>query len=78
MECLLLERFLEDENVAISNLSALINLVQTCDHENLQLALQDKMTLTILEQSCEDKVKAGTLVRLLLSGCKSYVTHIFS
>ena len=64
MEYLLIERFVADENVAITNPSALLNLLQTCDHENLQLALQDKMTLmTIFEQyaAFEDKVETGQL-----------------
>ena len=63
MECLLIERFVEDENIAITNPSALLNLLQTCDHENLQLALQDKMTLTIFEQyaAYENKVETGHL-----------------
>ena len=63
VECLLLERFVEDKNVAITNPSALLNLLQTCDHENLQLALQDKMALTIFEQyaAYEDKVETGHL-----------------
>ena len=42
MERLPIERFVEDENVDIINSTAILNLVQSCNRENLQLTLQEK------------------------------------
>ena len=48
MQRLLFERFAEEENVKVYNSMALLNQVQICNRENLDLALQDPSTLTIL------------------------------
>ena len=50
MEQLLFEQFAEEENVQVSNPLALLNLVQKCNRENLDITLQDASTLTILER----------------------------
>ena len=42
MERLPIERFVEDENADIINSTAILNLVQSCNRENLQLTLQEK------------------------------------
>ena len=63
MERLLLQRFMEEENVEITNPKALFDLVQTCSRENLDLALKDPSTLDILKkyEAYENKVRAGHL-----------------
>ena len=63
MQQLLFERFAEEENVEIYNPLALLNLVQTCNRQNLDLTLQDPSTLTILERytSYENQVRNGHL-----------------
>ena len=50
MKRLLFERFAEKENVEVFNPTALLNLVQICNREDLNLALQDPSKLTILER----------------------------
>ena len=61
MERLLLQRFIEEENVEITNPKALFDLVQTCSRENL--AQKDPSTLDILKkyEAYENKVRAGHL-----------------
>ena len=63
MERLLFERFIEDQNVDVSNPIALLSLVQNCNRTTLNLALHDPSTLTILEkyEAYEDKVHNGHL-----------------
>lgn len=63
MERLLVQRFFEEENVEVTNPVALLNLVQNCSRENLDLALQDPSTLTVLEKyvAYEDKVRTRHL-----------------
>jgi len=63
MERLLIERFIEEEKVEVTNPVALLNLVQACSRETLDIVLQDPSTLTILEKyvTYEDKVRAGHL-----------------
>ena len=63
MERLLIERFIEDEDIELANPVSLFNLVQTCSRETLNIALQDPCTTTILEKyvAYEDKVQAGHL-----------------
>jgi hypothetical protein len=63
MERLLIERFIEDEKLEVTNPVALLNLVQTCSREILDHALQDQSTLTMLDKyaAYEDKVRAGHL-----------------
>jgi hypothetical protein len=63
MERLLIERFIEDEKLEVTNPVALLNLVQTCSREILDHALQDQSTLTMVGKytTYEDKVRAGHL-----------------
>lgn len=62
-ERLLLDRFLEEEEVESPDLLALLNLAQSCDRQNLNLALQDPSTLATLIQldAFQDKVRSGYL-----------------
>ena len=50
MEHLLIERFTEEEKVEVTNPKALLNLIQTCRRETLNLVSQDPLTLIILEK----------------------------
>lgn len=63
MERLLLQRFIEEDIAEITNPKALFDLVQTCSHEYLDLALKDPSTLDILKnyEAYENKVRAGHL-----------------
>ena len=63
MERLLLDRFLEEEEVEIPHPVALLNLAQSCDRQNLNLALQDPSTLATLNQfdAFQDEVRSGYL-----------------
>ena len=63
MQRLLFERFAEEENVQVSDPMALLNLVQKCNRENLDITLEDPSALTILERyvSYEAKVRNGHL-----------------
>lgn len=63
MERLLFERFIEEENVEITNSTALLDLVQTFSCESLDLALKDPSTLDILKklEAYENKVLTGHL-----------------
>ncbi|EDO34946.1 predicted protein [Nematostella vectensis] len=63
MERLMFEKFIEDEEVDVTNPVILLNLVQECNHENLDHALQDPSTVTILEkyEAFQDKVRNGYL-----------------
>ena len=75
MQRSLFERFTEEENVEVFNPMALLNIVQICNRENLNLALQDSSTLTILERyaSYEDRVRnvlLGKTARFWLSVIK--------
>lgn len=72
MERLLMERFMEEESIQINSQVALLNLVQSCTRENLNFALQDDSTLTIISKyiEYEGKVHAGHLgktARFILS-----------
>ena len=66
MQRLLFERFAEEENVEVYHPVALLYLVQFCNREKLDLALQDPSTLTILERyvSYEDRVRNGHLGKI--------------
>ena len=57
------ERFAEEENIEVYNPVALLNLVEIFNRKNLDLALQDPSTLTILKRyaSYEDRVRNGHL-----------------
>ena len=63
MERLLMEQFVEEENILIVDPTALLNMTQTCDREHLDEALNDPSTLTLIERYCtyEDKVRKGHL-----------------
>ena len=63
MERLLLDRFLEEEDVESPDPVALLNLAQSCDRQNLNLALQDPSTLVTLNQfdAFQEKVRSGYL-----------------
>ena len=63
MERLLMERFMEEESLQIDSPVALLNLVQSCTRENLNLALQDDSTTTIILKyiEYEGKVRTGHL-----------------
>ena len=50
MERLLIERFVEEQNVEVSNPVALFNLVQTYSRDNFDLAIKDSSTLVILQE----------------------------
>ena len=54
---------MKEENVEITNPTALFDLVQACSRENLDLALKDPSTLDILKkyEAYENKVRAGHL-----------------
>lgn len=63
MQRLLLEKFSQDESTEVTNPGSLLNLVQKCNRKNLDLALQDPDTLTILQNytSYEDRARNGHL-----------------
>ena len=50
MERLLIERFVEEQNVEVSNPVAPFDLVQTCSRDNLDLAMKGPSTLVILQE----------------------------
>lgn len=58
-----MERFIEEENVEVTNPKALFNLIQTCSRENLELALKDNSTLALVNKyvAYEDRVRDGHL-----------------
>ncbi|KAL7407118.1 hypothetical protein ABVT39_003386 [Epinephelus coioides] len=63
MERLLMERFVEEENIQVENIMSLLNLVKSCNREHLNLAMQDTSTVTIINKyiEFEDKVSANHL-----------------
>ena len=63
MERLLFERFVEEENVHVSDPAALLSLVQSCNRRTLETALTDPPTLSILQKysSYEEQVRRGSL-----------------
>ncbi|XP_049455367.1 uncharacterized protein LOC125902797 isoform X2 [Epinephelus fuscoguttatus] len=63
MERLLMERFVEEENIQVENTMSLLNLVKSCNREHLNLAMQDTSTVTIINKyiEFEDKVGANHL-----------------
>lgn len=60
---LLIERFLEEENMEINIPMALFNLTQSCNCESLNAAIKDRNTATILEKyvAYKRKVRDGHL-----------------
>lgn len=63
MERLLIERFSEEENLAISSPIALMRLQNLINHENLNTVLDDVSTTSLLDRyiDFEDKVHDGYL-----------------
>ncbi len=63
MERLLMEQFIEEENIHITDPAALLNMTECCNREHLDEALRDPSTLTLIEKYCtyEDKVLKGHL-----------------
>jgi hypothetical protein len=50
MERLLMEQFVEEENVVIADPAALLKMTQSCDREHLDEALNDPSTLTLIDR----------------------------
>ena len=50
MERLLIERFVEEQNLEVGNPVALFNLVQTCSRDNLYIAMKAPSTLVVLQK----------------------------
>ncbi|KAI4828903.1 hypothetical protein KUCAC02_022974 [Chaenocephalus aceratus] len=63
MERLLMERFIEEESILITDPVALLNMIQSCNREHLDEALKDRSTLTLIEKyhAYEEKVLKGHL-----------------
>lgn len=63
MERLLMEKFIEEENILMTNTAALLKLIETCNKETLNEALKDPSTLTLIERYhvFEEKVLKGHL-----------------
>jgi hypothetical protein len=63
MERLLMERFIDEENIQIVDPEAILNLMKSCDRQHLDLALIDPSTQNIIQkyQAFEDKVRSGHL-----------------
>jgi hypothetical protein len=63
MERLLIQQFTEEENIAIADTMALLNMTQSCDREHLNEALKDSSTLTFIDKyrAYEEKVRNGHL-----------------
>ena len=63
MECLLIDTFIEEDNVEVTNPKALFNLVQTCSRKPLNIIFQDHPTFSVLEKyvAYEGKVRASHL-----------------
>ena len=47
---LLIEKFVEEEHVEVSNPVTLVNLVQNCIRDNLNVAIQDPSTQIMMEK----------------------------
>ena len=76
MQRLLFERFAEEENVKVNNSMALLNQVQICNRENLDLALQDPSTLTILwRPSAQQSPWKDSQILAKLDG--TYLSHTY-
>ena len=63
MERQLIERVFEEENVEVSKHKDVLNLVQSCSRETLNITFQDSSILTIQEKyvAYEEKMRAGHL-----------------
>ena len=62
LERLLIEVFIEEINVQISP-AALLDLIESCTRQQLDIALEDSSTLTVIQQylDYQDKVRNGHL-----------------
>ena len=58
MERLLMDIFIHEENINITDPAALLNMVQSCNRENLNETLSDQSTVTLIDKyrSFEEKV----------------------
>ena len=63
MERLMMEQFIQEENVQMNNPVAILNLVKSSNRENLNLALKDPSTNELIRKyrEYEDKVNKGHL-----------------
>ena len=63
MEHLLMEQFMEEESIQMDDPVAILNLIKTCDRQNLDIALKNLSTLNLIKkyQEFEDKVCKGHL-----------------
>ena len=63
MECLLMEQFMEEWSIQMDDPVAILNLINTCDRQNLDIALKDLSTLNLIKifWEFEDKVRTGHL-----------------
>ena len=76
MERLLIEQFIEEENLQVSNPSTILNITQTCTRENLTMALEDPNTLNFIQKyyDYEEKVRNGHLGKTA-AFWMSFITH---
>ena len=79
-ERLLMEQFIEEENAAIADPEALLNVPKSCNRDHLNTALNDPSTVTLIEKyhAYEDKVLKGHLGKQQPSGCPLLTTAIWS
>ena len=57
MERLLIEQFIQDENIENYKPEAILSLINSFTRENLQLALKDKSTLDLIKKYKSMKIK---------------------
>ena len=76
IERLLIEQFIEEENLQVSNPSTILNITQTCTRENLTMALEDPNTLNFIQKyyDYEEKVRNGHLGKTA-AFWMSFITH---
>ena len=63
MEYLLMEQFMEEGSIQMDDPVAIHNLINTCDRQNLDIALKALSTLNLIKMfgEFEDKVCTGHL-----------------
>ena len=71
-----MEIFIHEENINITDPAALLNMVQSCNRENLNETLSDQSTVTLIDKyrSFEEKVLKGHLGKTG-SFWMSFITH---
>ena len=76
MERLLIERFCEEENIPIDDPEVLLNLINSCNCDNLDSAVKDTSVLNLVGryQSYEKKVSEGHLGKTA-AFWMSFITH---